>query len=290
MKKSLYETLEISENASAEDIKKAYRRLARKYHPDINKDKNAEEKFKEINAAYEVLSDSSKKAQYDQFGDSMFGGQNFGDFARSQGNVNLNDILNSIFGAQGGFGQGGHNFFSYNGGFGDFGFGAQNLNLDLQSTLNIPLRTAVLGGKETIRQGGEQFDIKIPAGIRNNEVLRAKGKGKMMGAQRGDLLLKIQIQPDEEYQIHGDDLLKTCDIPLKTALFGGSIDISTLHKNMKLKIPSNTKNGQKFRLKELGIKNPKTVEIGDLYLKINILMPQLQSLSLELQDMLKKEL
>ena len=100
MSKSLYQTLEVSENASQDEIKKAYRKLARKYHPDVNKQKEAEEKFKEINAAYEILSDPDKRAQYDQFGDNMFGGQNFSDFARSQGGmggVNLDDILSQIF-------------------------------------------------------------------------------------------------------------------------------------------------------------------------------------------------
>ena len=96
MSKSLYETLEVSPNATSDEIKKSYRRLARKYHPDINKEKDAEEKFKEINAAYEILSDEKKRKQYDQFGDSMFGGQNFHDFARGQGNVNLDDILSQI--------------------------------------------------------------------------------------------------------------------------------------------------------------------------------------------------
>ncbi|HEF7977553.1 TPA: DnaJ domain-containing protein, partial [Campylobacter jejuni] len=99
---SLYETLEVSKNASADEIKKAYRRLARKYHPDINKEKGAEEKFKEINAAYEILSDEKKRAQYDQYGDSMFGGQSFHDFSRNTGGVNLDDILKDLFG--GGFG------------------------------------------------------------------------------------------------------------------------------------------------------------------------------------------
>ena len=103
MAKSLYETLEINENASADEIKKAYRKLARKYHPDVNKDPGAEEKFKELNAAYEVLSDKEKKQQYDQHGDSMFGGQNFHDFARNQGsNVDLDEILRNMFGGGGG--------------------------------------------------------------------------------------------------------------------------------------------------------------------------------------------
>lgn len=101
MKKSLYDTLGVAQNASQDEIKKSYRKLARQYHPDINKDAGAEEKFKEINAAYEILSDEKKRAQYDQFGDSMFGGQDFSDFARSNQNVNLDDILSQIFGGGG---------------------------------------------------------------------------------------------------------------------------------------------------------------------------------------------
>jgi len=111
MSKSLYETLGVSENASADEIKKAYRKLARKYHPDINKAPEAQEKFKEINAAYEVLSDAEKKAKYDQFGDQMFGGQSFQDFASSQGGeVDLDEILRAMFGG-GGFSGG---FTPYN--------------------------------------------------------------------------------------------------------------------------------------------------------------------------------
>ena len=107
MSKSLYETLGVSENASAEEIKKSYRKLARKYHPDINKDESAVDKFKEINAAYEVLSDTDKKAQYDQYGDQMFGGQNFHDFAQGQGGgVDLDEILRQMFGGGGGGGFG----------------------------------------------------------------------------------------------------------------------------------------------------------------------------------------
>lgn len=289
MSKSLYATLEVSENASPEEIKKAYRRLARKYHPDVNKEKDAEEKFKEINAAYEILSDASKKAQYDQFGDNMFGGQNFHDFARNQGNINLDDILSSIFGSSGGFGAGSRSFNF--GGFGGFdSFGGFGQNLDIHSTLNISFATSILGNKERVQAQGESFDIKIPAGIKEGETIRARGKGKAQGNMRGDLLLKIHILEDGEYTRDGDDLIKQCDIPLKTALFGGVVEVETLYKEVKLKIPPNTKNNQKFRIKELGAKNRKSGAVGDLYLKINIIMPKLEELSPTLQEQLQKEL
>ena len=289
MSKSLYATLEVSENASPEEIKKAYRRLARKYHPDVNKEKDAEEKFKEINAAYEILSDASKKAQYDQFGDNMFGGQNFHDFARNQGNINLDDILSSIFGSSGGFGAGSRSFNF--GGFGGFdSFGGFGQNLDIHSTLNISFATSILGNKERVQAQGESFDIKIPAGIKEGETIRARGKGKAQDNMRGDLLLKIHILEDGEYTRDGDDLIKQCDISLKTALFGGVVEVETLYKEVKLKIPPNTKNNQRFRIKELGAKNRKSGAVGDLYLKINIIMPKLEELSPTLQEQLQKEL
>jgi len=195
MSKSLYDTLGVSESATESEIKKAYRKLARQYHPDVNKSPEAEEKFKEINAAYEVLSDKEKKAQYDRFGDQMFGGQNFQDFARSQGgNVDLDEILRQMFGGGGGFGGGG--FGGGAGGFGGFGgFGGggfqQPVNLDLESAITVPFRTAVLGGKHQVTVSGESFDIKIPAGIKDGEKLRVRGKGRKQGGSAGDLYLRI---------------------------------------------------------------------------------------------------
>lgn len=290
MSKSLYETLNVSENASADEIKKSYRKLARKYHPDINKDKEAEEKFKEINAAYEILSDEKKRAQYDQFGDNMFGGQNFSDFARSQGGsgINLDDILSQIFGGGGGFSRGfsGSGFGFSEGGFGG-GFGP---DLDINASLTIPFNTAILGGKQNINLENENFDIKIPAGINNGETLRVKNKGKSFKNSRGDLFLKISIADSPEYYRDGDSLIKSFDLPLKIALFGGKITIPTLYKEVNLKIPANTKNNQRFRIKELGVMNRKTSQIGDLYLKANIILPHTDSMSDELKEILEKEL
>jgi len=127
MAKSLYETLGLSDNASESEIKKAYRKLARQYHPDVNKDPSAEEKFKEINAAYEVLSDKDKKAQYDMHGDDIFGGQNFHDFSRAQGgSADLDEILRQMFsGGGGGFSGFGGGTNPFGGGFGGSGFGSQ---------------------------------------------------------------------------------------------------------------------------------------------------------------------
>ncbi|MGJ0316731.1 DnaJ domain-containing protein [Aliarcobacter cryaerophilus] len=282
MAKSLYETLEVSENASADEIKKAYRKLARKYHPDVNKDPKAEEKFKEINAAYEVLSDPQKKQQYDQYGDSMFGGQNFSDFARNQGGgVDLDEILRQMFGG-GAAGFGRSNFG------GGFGFDAPDLDTNAQIT--IPFEVAVLGGKRNISLNNDSFDIKIPEGIEDGQRIRAKGKGKSYQGQRGDLILKINISPSNEYEREFDNLIKYFDLPLKTALFGGKVDIKTIHKDITLKVPQNTKQNQKFRVKELGVLNRKTKLRGDLYLKANIILPKVEDLSSELRTLLEKEL
>ena len=292
MSKSLYETLEVSPSASADEIKKSYRRLARKYHPDINKEEGAEEKFKEINAAYEILSDANKRKQYDQFGDSMFGGQSFHDFARGQGNVNLDDILSQIFGGGfRGFGGGG-NFggFSSNSGF-DFGGGFNTRqNLDINAQITIPFTTALLGGLHNVNIQNNSYDIKIPAGVKNGETIRLRGKGNTMGGQSGDLLLKVSVAPHPEYIQEGDNLTKRIEIPLKIALFGGKIEVETLRKTITLKVPKNTKNSQRFRVKELGAFNRKSKTYGDLYLEANVILPDCDSLPKELQESLEKYL
>jgi len=283
MSKSLYETLGVSENASADEIKKAYRKLARKYHPDINKEESAVDKFKEINAAYEVLSDPEKKAQYDQFGDQMFGGQNFHDFAQGQGGgVDLDEILRQMFGGGGGGGFGG-GFGGAQGGFG-------GPDLDMQARITVPFMVSVNGGKHSVSANGQSFDIKIPAGIKSGETMRVRGKGKQYQGQAGDLLIQVEVAASDEYERKGDNLYKTFDVPLKEALFGGKIAIETPEKEVSLKVPQNTKNGQKFRLKGKGVADRKTAMKGDLYLVANVVLPDIDTLDDELKSMIEAKL
>ena len=293
--KSLYETLGIEQGASEEEVKKAYRKLARKYHPDINKDEGAEAKFKEINAAYEILSDPKKRAQYDQFGDSMFGDQSFHDFSRQQGGANfdLNDILNQLFsggmgnmgsmGGMGGFGGFGSKRFDAN-----FGFGGANT--DVTATLTIPFDTAVLGGDQRVSVDGESINIKIPAGISDGETLRVRGHGRTAGKQRGDLLLKITIGASPEYTREGLDLTKTFTISLKTAIFGGKVTVQTLTKEITLKVPSGTKSAQRFRIRESGVPNRRGGASGDLYLIAQVMIPAADTLDKELVKIMQEKL
>ena len=294
--KSLYETLGVKPDATADEIKKAYRKLARKYHPDICKEPECEEKFKEINAAYEILSDPEKRKQYDQYGDQMFGGQNFHDFAQQnfQGGVDLDEILRSIFG--GGFGGGGFGGFggaSYSrGGFGGFG-GFEEFatpDLDLHAKITIPFRTAALGGTHSLTVDGETFDVRIPEGVKSGDTLRIRGKGRSYKGRRGDLLLQVDVAPDPEYERVGNDLYKTIDIPLKTAMFGGKVKVPTLEKEITLKVPKNTKPGAKFRVKGMGVTDRKTKQKGDLYLRANVVLPKVEELDEELAKMMEEKL
>jgi curved DNA-binding protein len=282
--KSLYETLEITESANESEIKKAYRKLARQYHPDVNKDPSAEEKFKEINAAYEILSDKEKKQQYDMHGDSMFGGQNFHDFSRSHGGAgagSMEDILREMFSNGGGFGGGG---FGGGGGF------HQEQNLDIETSVTIPFVVSILGGSHSVALSGDRFDIKIPAGVNSGEKMRVKGKGHAQGGRVGDLFLKITVASSSEYEREGDDLVKEFEVPLSAALFGEKIVIETLEKEIKLKVPANTKNGQRFRVKEMGAMNRKTKTRGNLYLRATIILPKIEDLDEDLVELMKEKL
>jgi len=282
MSKSLYEVLGVSENASQDEIKKAYRKLARKYHPDICKKPECEEKFKEINTAYEILGDPEKRKQYDQMGDAMFNGQNFQDFYQQHKDVDLEEILNSIFG--GGFGRsrGGFGFGGF--GFDEYGFGGFTPDLDVHAKIQVPFDIAILGGVYPINYNGETIKIKIPEGIKPGQKLRVKGKGKTFQGKRGDLILEIDVMPSPEWERKGDDLYKKIDVPLKTMIFGGKVGVDTFKGHINVKVPKNSKCCQKLRVKGYGVKG------GNLYLELRPILPKVEELDPELAKMMEEKL
>ena len=283
MAKSLYETLGVSENATQDEIKKAYRKLARKYHPDICKKPECEEKFKEINTAYEILGDPEKRKQYDAMGDSMFNGQNFQDFYQQHKDVDLEEILNSIFG--GGFSRRGGGRYGFGGfGFDDYGFGGFAPDLDVHARIQIPFDIAVLGGVYPINYNGETIKIKIPEGIKTGQKLRIRGKGKTFQGKRGDLILEIEVMPSPEWERKGDDLYKKVDVPLKTMIFGGKIGVDTFKGHINVKVPKNSKCCQKLRVKGYGVKG------GNLYLELRPILPKVEELDPELAKMMEEKL
>jgi curved DNA-binding protein len=201
------------------------------------------------------------------------------------GGVDLNDILRDLFGGgAGGFGG----FGSFGGSRG--GFSSQNraLDLDVEAKITIAFDTAVLGGKHSVNYNNSSFDIKIPAGIKSGEKLRVKGRGRSHINQSGDLYLKVDVASSPEYSRDGDNLTKQIDISLKDALFGTKVQIKTLYKDISVKIPSGVKSGQKLRVKEQGVLNRKSKEMGDLYIELNIVLPNIDELDSSIVDALKK--
>jgi molecular chaperone DnaJ len=284
MAKDLYEVLGIKKDANDADIKKAYRRLAMEWHPDKHKgDKTAEEKFKEINHAYQTLSDPQKKAMYDQFGES---GSNF---AGGQGGGN--------------WGQGsGFNGFDFSGyqtnfdgqGFADIfeafftGFGgrtnAPRKGRNLEFELRVEFEEAVFGCEKELvitrpKKGGEKssetIKVKIPAGVDNDSVVRLSGKGEpgINGGPTGDLYVHIRVAPHKEFVRNNYDIHSQTEISLLMAVLGGEIKINTLQGEITVKIPAGTQPGKILKLKGYGVKKLHSEEKGDHFLKINVVVP-----------------
>lgn len=261
-----YQVLGISKQASDDEIKKAYRKQARKYHPDVNPDnKEAERKFKEVNEAYEVLSDTSKRKKYDQYGsdwkhaDQFQGGDPF-----TYGNADsqyFSDFFNNLFGGGG-----------FRGGFGNQSFRGE----DYTSELALDLRDVYQTHKHTIVLGEKNLRITIPAGVTDGQKIRLKGQGGegMQGGERGDLYLTFRVKPDPIFERKGNDLHTKVPVDLYTALLGGQIAVETLAGKVKIKLKPETPNGTKMRLKGKGFPVYKQAgDFGDLYITLQITLP-----------------
>lgn len=279
MAKDYYASLGVAKDASSDEIKKAYRKLALKYHPDKNPgDAKAEEKFKEITEAYAVLSDKEKRSQYDQFGEAGFH-QRFshediyrdfdvGDIFREFG-FSTDDIFSRFFGG----GTAGQDPFSRN---------RQTRPMkgqDYVLKISIPFRNAVLGGGRRVdfKRGAhlEQLEVRIPAGIESGQKLRIPGKGgdSQTGGQAGDLLLEVRVEPDSIFSRSGNDLFVKVQIPYSSACLGTSVEVPTLEKSKKVKVPAGMQSGGKIRLKGFGVPAHGSHPAGDLYAMIEVGVP-----------------
>lgn len=308
MAEDYYQDLGVSKTASADEIQKAYRKLARKYHPDLHADKDENEKekakqqFQKVQQAYDVLSDPEKRKLYDQFGPQYaqmggaggpFGGGAGGPFGGggsggSGGSGQYADFdFSQIFG--GGGGQRGGGFedilrqmgggWSSGGRSGSKG-GAQTKappkGTDLEQEITIPFAVAVLGGQHHLsitRPNGkvDSIDVKIPAGIEQSKKIRLKGQGHANGRARGDLLIKVKIAPHPKYSRQGLNLGVTIPITLKEAVEGAKIDLPTPHGTVSLSVPAESSSGKSLRLKGMGIRAKD--RSGDLIATLQIKIP-----------------
>ncbi len=278
--KDYYKVLGVERSASQDEIKKAYRKLAVKYHPDKNPDdKVAEEKFKEISEAYQVLGNADTRKKYDELGanwkqyeNSGFSG--FGGGGQGFNASGFSDFFDMFFGGQGGAG------FDIRDFMGGMGGGRRSTRpakgSDLNATINMTLLEAYQGSQRMIDLGGNTIKINIKPGVRDGQVLRIKGKGNpgRNGGDNGDLLIKVSITNDHVYQRDGDDLIRNINVDVYTAILGGKITVTTLKGDVNVPIKPQTQNNSTLRLKGMGMPHYDKEGAGALLLKVQLLLPE----------------
>lgn len=309
--KDYYKVLGVNKTSDKDEIKKAYRKLARQYHPDVNpEDKAAEEKFKEINEAYEVLSDPDKRGKYDQFGSQWqqytrgggspddFDWSNWstqpgggGTYTRTVSPEEFQQMFGGGMGGSGGFSDFFETLFGGMGharpsgtraaGFEDFLGGdfsqRANRGRDSEHVIQVSLEEAFHGSTRVLQwEDGRKIESKIPRGVKTGSKIRLRGQGEKGGGggQTGDLFLRVEVSPHDIYQREGDNLKVTVAVDLYTVMLGGETEVRALDKSVKLSIPPETVNGKVFRLRGLGMPKLKDPESrGDLFAKVEINLP-----------------
>lgn len=279
--KDYYSILGVDKKATQEEIKKAYRKLANKYHPDKNPDsKTAEDKFKEVNEANEVLSNPDKRKQYDTLGANYNryrqggGSGGFDDFMRNTaGGTQMNfDNLSDLFGQMGGSSI----FEQIFGNMGGSGRTRARKGRDVQAEITISLEEAYNGTQKVIEIGGKQLRFSIKPGIEDGQTLRIAGKGGVGsgGGPSGNLYLIVRIAPNADWERRGNDLYTTLPVDLYTALLGGKVRVNSLKGGININIQPETPNGKVLRLKDLGMPhydNP--TQFGALYATVQVQLP-----------------
>ncbi|MEH1852931.1 MAG: DnaJ C-terminal domain-containing protein [Nostoc sp.] len=295
--KDYYAILGVSKTATPEEIKQAFRKLARKYHPDVNpNNKQAEARFKEVSEAYEVVSDPDKRKKYDQFGQywkqagegfpSGGVGADMGNFDFSQYG-NFDEFINELLGRFGGAApRGGQQSYSYRpptgapsgfGGFNDFAFqdAGAGTSQDSEAAIALTLGEAFNGVQKRFSLGNETIDVRIPSGAKTGTRLRVRGKGQInpMTKQRGDLYLKVELQPHSFFQMEGENLVCEVAITPDEATLGASIDVPTPDGSVNVKLPAGVRSGQSLRLRGKGWPLAKGGR-GDQLVKVAIVPPK----------------
>lgn len=285
MASDYYQTLGVPKNASADEIRKAYRELARKHHPDLNPDdKSAKQKFQEVQQAFDVLNDPKKREQYDRFGPAFesvgaggpFGGGGRGPRRGGPG-PNVEFDLGDLFGQGGGLGD----IFRHFGGAGaPTGRATPRRGEDLLADVTVPFTTAVTGGETTlsITRGAnrnETITVKIPVGIESGKKIRLREQGNPSptGGPAGDLLLTVTVAPHPTYRRSGDRLEVTVPITLDEALEGAKIEVPTPYGSATVSVPAGAQSGQRLRLKGQGVR-PKGAPAGDLLVELQVVLPE----------------
>lgn len=283
--RDFYEVLGVTRSASQDEIRKAYKKLAKKLHPDVKPDDpGAQQKFAEITEAYEVLGDEEKRKKYDQFGHSFRGAaespfQGFGQGGAGGASFDLDDILGGMFG--GGFGRGGGGGSPFGGGGGRRTASRSQKGEDAQAEITVAFQVAVEGGQHelTIQTGNrtERLNVKVPAGIEDGKVIRLAGQGHpgSNGGPAGDLMVTVRVASHPWFRREGHNLLVDVPITPSEAALGAKVDIPTLTEgSVVLTIPPGTSSGARLRLRGKGVPIPKTSERGDQMVILKIVIPK----------------